>query len=67
MLSKVAIRENYKGPDRRAHVERRVSYDRRDLFRFESFGLDVCLVFTFPSTGFPSRKSSGFKSLRIQL
>lgn len=40
MLSKVAIRENYKGPDRRAHVERRVSYDRRNLFRFESFGLD---------------------------
>ncbi|MCW8855707.1 MAG: hypothetical protein OQK76_02465 [Gammaproteobacteria bacterium] len=40
MLSKVAIRENYKGPDRRSRIERRVEYDRRDLYRFESFGLD---------------------------
>ena len=40
MLSKIAIRENYKGPDRRARVERRVALDRRDLYRFESFGLD---------------------------
>ncbi|MDH5764472.1 MAG: hypothetical protein OEZ38_00540 [Gammaproteobacteria bacterium] len=40
MLSKVTIRENYKGPDRRCHTDRRVGYDRRDQFRFESFGLD---------------------------
>jgi len=40
MLSKVAIRENYKGPDRRGRIERRVDHDRRDLYRFESFGLD---------------------------
>ena len=40
MLSKIAIRENYKGSDRRSKVERRVEYDRRDLYRFESFGLD---------------------------
>ena len=40
MLSKIAIRENYKGSDRRSKIERRVEYDRRDLYRFESFGLD---------------------------
>ncbi|MDH5473237.1 MAG: hypothetical protein OEY87_10770 [Gammaproteobacteria bacterium] len=40
MLSRVTIRESYQGPDRRTRIERRVSYDRRNLFRFESFGLD---------------------------
>ena len=40
MLSGYTSTETYNGLERRANSERRIGQDRRNLIRFESFGID---------------------------